>query len=347
MNAERYQRVFEIFMGICYLPVEEHGPALERACGGDAELRREVEAFLGYYEVSAGEAGATASPSEASRVRLAAGVVVGGAYRVDELIGEGGIGAVYLATDLVRGGAVALKVVAGHGAEMAASLERESRAVARLAHRNIIAIHDFGHEPGVGPYLVMELLGGRTLDAELAARGRFDLARALSVVDRIGAAAEAAHAAGVIHRDLKPQNVMLEPAEGGPVVKVLDFGLAKLLDPNTIERDLRSISGALAGTPHFMSPEQCEGRPLDARSDVYSLGCILYALVTGRPPFEGDSIAAVLLKHLDDVPRPPSAYEPSLPAGLDAAVLRALAKDPAERQQSAAELRAELARLSS
>jgi serine/threonine-protein kinase len=135
---------------------------------------------------------------------------------------------------------------------------------------------------------------------------------------------------------------MLEPADGDTVVKVLDFGLAKLLDPNTVERGILSISGMLAGTPHFLSPELCEGRPLDARSDIYSLGCILYLILTGRPPFDGDSLAAVLLKHLDDAPLAPSALVPSLPRALDAVVLRALAKKPHDRHQSVAELRADL-----
>jgi serine/threonine protein kinase len=193
----------------------------------------------------------------------------------------------------------------------------------------------------------MEMLRGRTLDDEIARRGRFELEAGLAVLEPALEAVEAAHCAGVIHRDLKPQNIMLEPADAGPVVKVLDFGLAKLLDPNTVERGIRSISGTIVGTPHFMCPEQCEGRPLDRRSDVYSLGCILFVVLTGRPPFDGDSLAGVLLKHLDDAPPAPSAVVPSLPGALDEVLLRALAKKPADRYQTVADLGADLARVRS
>jgi serine/threonine protein kinase len=347
MNAERYQRVFEIFMGVCDLPRDEQGPALDRACRGDGGLRGEVETFLSIFVESEHDVRAelAAAPRASDRERLQPGTIVADVYRVDAQIGEGGMGTVYRATDIRNGPAVALKVVADEGSRGAEALERESLAIARLAHPNIVSIHDFGNEPGLGSYLVMELLSGRTLDEEIAGRGRFDLADGLAVMEPILAAVEAAHSAGVFHRDLKPQNVMLEPVEDRIVVKVLDFGLAKLLDPNTVERGIRSISGMLVGTPHFMCPEQCEGRPLDARSDVYSLGCILYVVLTGQPPFDGDSLAAVLLKHLDDAPLAPSALAASLPGSLDEVVLRALAKKPQDRHQTVAELSADLRRL--
>jgi serine/threonine protein kinase len=346
MNPERYQRVFEIFIGVCDLPPDERGPALDRICGEDVALRGEVETFLEIYVESEHDVRVeiAASQRTAEHERLQSGTIVGNFYRVDAWIGEGGMSAVYRATDLRDGTAVALKVVRGEETPEAGAIARESLAISRLAHPNIVNIREFGEEPGLGPYLVMELLRGRTLDEEIGSRGRFELVEGLAIMRPILDAVDAAHTAGVIHRDLKPQNIILEPIGAAMVVKVLDFGLAKILDPNTVERGIRSISGMLAGTPHFMSPEQCEGRPLDARSDVYSLGCILFVLFTGRPPFDGDSLAAVLLKHLDEEPRPASDFDASIPPEIDAVIVRALSKKPTDRHASVAHMRAELAR---
>jgi non-specific serine/threonine protein kinase len=271
------------------------------------------------------------------------GAVLDGKYRVDALLGSGAMGAVYRATQLNLSRTVAVKVVRGHIVDDAVVLERfkrEALTIARLRHPHIVAIYDFGVAHGAGAYIVMEYLEGCSLRQEIQRRGRMPGPYAAEVVRQACSALHAAHAAGVVHRDIKPDNIFLTAAsDGGVDVKVLDFGVAKLEGgAETAERAL-TMSGAIVGTPVYMSPEACENLACDARSDVYSLGCVLYEMVTGRPPFIANSIPQLLLAHVAHAPEPPGRFAPGLAPELEAAILRALAKRPADRFQTAAELR--------
>jgi TolB-like protein len=270
------------------------------------------------------------------------GTIVDGKYRLDALLGRGGMGVVYLATHLQLDRAVAIKIMLESVLAMAGGFERfqrEARAIARLKHGNIVMIHDFGGAPDVGAYLVMEHLEGRTLRQIVADRGMLTVELSIAIMRQVCSAVQAAHGAGILHRDLKSENIFLEGAHDDVAhVKVLDFGIAKLLV--TSERAGQNLTeeGAIIGTPGYMSPEQAAGGRADVRSDVYSLGCILYEMLTGRLPFVAQSIPALLQMHLMEDPVVPSATAPSVPPELDAVVLRTLAKWPENRYQSAREL---------
>jgi serine/threonine protein kinase len=275
------------------------------------------------------------------------GVVVDGKYRVEALLGEGGMGVVYRATQIRLERTVALKVMRGDYARESTRPERfkrEALAIARIKHPNAITVYDFGVCPAAGAYFVMELLEGRSLRAALQEKGSFAPAAAVELMAGICDAVDAAHAAGVVHRDLKPANIFLESLPDGAVaVKVLDFGIAKLVaTPGQAPKEL-TVDGAAVGTPLYMSPEQCDGLSVDARSDVYALGCLAYELLAGRPPFRAGSEAALFIKHLTEIPKPPSAFNGTIPRSLDAVVLRAVAKLPGERYQTAAGLALALA----
>jgi eukaryotic-like serine/threonine-protein kinase len=223
------------------------------------------------------------------------GQVIDGKYRVDALVGRGGMGAVYRATQLSLDRPVAIKVIREDMLADESAVERfrrEALAVARLRHPNVVVVHDFDVAPGVGAYIVMELLDGRSLRDELVSEGRVAPERASHLIRQACDGVQAAHAVGVIHRDLKPDNIFL----AGETVKVLDFGVAKLADAES--RAAITLPGAFVGTPAYAAPEHCLGGDSDARSDVYALGCVLYELVTGRPPFEAPSIVALLNRHV-------------------------------------------------
>jgi predicted ATPase len=353
MTPERYQRVEEVFG----LAIEREGEArarlLDEACGDDVDLRREVEALLAEHDRAsrflAEPARATTALAAYTQVAAAppaplaleAGAVVDGKYRVEALVGRGGMGEVYRATQLSLDRAVALKVIRSDLATspaMLAQFRREAHAVARLRHPNIVTVHEYGLEPGLGAYIIMEHLEGRSLRHELGERGRLAPDEAAGLVRQVCDAVGAAHQAGVVHRDLKPDNVFLEPSSGGRHVKVLDFGIAKIAAVAGRATGELTIGGAILGTPAYMAPEQASGGEVDGRSDVYALGCLLYELVTGRPPFVGGTSARILEQHLAAAPRPPRDLAPDIPAWLDDAIVRALSKDPGERFQTAEEL---------
>jgi len=225
-----------------------------------------------------------------------------------------------------------------------ASLRAEARAASLLDHPNVTAVQDFGEEPDGLVYIVMEYLAGVNLQVVLDGARRLAPERAIAIMLQVCSALTAAHERGIVHRDVKPDNIMLVPSrddEGNAfeMVKVCDFGIAALdnvPDPNAREWT--------AGTPEYMAPEQAHGRA-EPRSDVYACGIVLYEMLTGRPPFVGDSASATLEKHANELPRPPSALVPGLPAALDTAVLRALEKSPQHRFPTMRDLRAELKRL--
>jgi hypothetical protein len=261
-----------------------------------------------------------------------------GRYELGEVIGRGGMGTVYRATDLVLDRTVAVKILPEALAEEdprhIARFEREARAAASLSNPSVVAIYDTGADEATR-FIVMECVTGRSLSQVLRDDAPLEPARAAKIVSRVADALSAAHAAGIVHRDVKPGNVMLR---GDGAVKVLDFGLARSLDGSALTQ-----TAAVLGTASYMSPEQALGQRADERSDIYSLGCLLYALLTGRPPFTGEAPAAVLHQHVNSEPRPPSALNRGISPALDAIVMQMLAKSPAERPQDAADVRDRLA----
>ncbi|MFC9295893.1 DNA translocase FtsK [Streptomyces sp. NPDC057011] len=266
---------------------------------------------------------------------------VGGRYRLLEVVGAGGMGEVWRAHDDRLGREVAVKTLTAAGGGLdpmaRARFEREAKVVARLDSRHIVTIHDIGDVEIDGarvPYIVMELLRGQPLDRVIQ-QGRPPLDVIRDWADQICAALAAAHAAAVVHRDIKPANVMI--TQNG-FVKVLDFGIASFLDGAAPHTTLTE-TGTVLGTPAYMSPEQAQASALDHRSDLYSLGCVLYALITGRPPFSAAGRISMLVKHVTERPVPPSHLDPQLPAGWDDLVLALLEKEQGARPQSADEVR--------
>jgi hypothetical protein len=267
-------------------------------------------------------------------------------YELGERIGSGGMADVYLAVDRVLGRNVALKVLNTARAGDVAFHERfrrEARAAARLNHPNIVAIYDWGAPEAASTaegrgqfdhYIVMEYVAGGNLSDTLKRRGSLPEAEALGIAAQIAAALEAAHRQGVIHRDIKPQNV-LQTSQGQ--VKVADFGIARAVGLEPVTR-----TAEVLGSAEYLSPEQAQGKPVDARSDLYSLGVVLYQLLTGHAPFDGDTPLAVALRHVRELPEPPRRRNPAISPFAEAIVLKLLAKNPAQRFQSAAELRAAL-----
>jgi non-specific serine/threonine protein kinase len=359
MDAERHARLKAIFLEACNLNASERDHYLAAACDEDDALRTEAEALLAQHTAAQTSATTARMPRT---VRLVPGSVVAGRYRVEGEIGAGGMGRVYRATQLALRREVALKVLASGPSASSAALarfEREAAGIARLRHPHIVTVYDAGTEPGVGAFFAMELVSGRSLAAELADRGRLPAAEAVELMRQVSEAVDAAHRAGIIHRDLKPDNVMLERSGAGVVAKVLDFGIAKLVDeadelhaegaeaPSEAGSGAESrltAAGALVGTPLYMSPEQVRGLAVDARTDIWSLGAVLYELVAGARPFDRPSTLAVLAAILDDEPEPLDSAA-GAPVALARLVERMLAKDPSARFATAGELARELARI--
>jgi len=267
-----------------------------------------------------------------------------GHYRIQRLLGQGGMGDVYAAEDLTLGRTVAIKVLPAGLAAMPADhdrFEREAKAVAALNHRAIVTLYSFENADGVR-FITMELVDGQPLSARIGSTGMpFD--ELLRVGAEIADAVAAAHERGIIHRDLKPANVLVTPTGG---VKVLDFGLAKLREPDVAPTELPTQQltgeGKIVGTVAYMSPEQAEGKPVDHRTDIFSLGAMLYEMATGQRPFQGDTSLSVLSAVLKDTPRSASDLNPSVPASFARVLRTCLQKDPDRRYQSAKDLRNEL-----
>ncbi|MFO0584131.1 MAG: serine/threonine-protein kinase [Anaeromyxobacter sp.] len=277
------------------------------------------------------------------------GKTVGGKYRLDALIGRGGMGRVFRATDLTLDRPVAVKLleVGLHGdPTMAKRFQREARAATRLSHPNSVAVLDFGRTDEGVPFLAMEYVAGRSLTRLLADEFPLSPERVVRIGAQILAAVGEAHAHGVLHCDLKPENVMIvSRRDERDAVKVLDFGVAKLAEGDPGASRLTQ-AGSVTGTPGYMSPEQARGEPLDARSDLYSVGVILYELVAGKLPFESETPIGMLTRMLVERPPRPSVRSPHIrvPVGLEALVMRALSVEREGRPQSAEAFREELLR---
>jgi serine/threonine-protein kinase len=277
-------------------------------------------------------------------IDLAEGLAVG-EYRLEKKIGEGGFGCVYKAVHPLIGKAAAIKVLNrqySSNPQMVSRFISEARAVNQIRHRNIIDIFSFGSLEDGRQYFVMELLEGMPLDGYLKQRGRLPPEDALPILRSVARALDAAHAAGIAHRDLKPENVFLSfDDEGGIFPKLLDFGIAKLLANDTATGGTgtgaagpKTRTGTPMGTPYYMSPEQCRGKNVDKRTDIYSFGVMCHELLTGKLPFDGDDLMDLLIKQTTVQPPSMSSVCPELPASLDAPVLRMLEKDPDKRPSS-------------
>jgi tRNA A-37 threonylcarbamoyl transferase component Bud32 len=382
MTPERWSEVKALFQRALEVPPGERERFLDRGCAGDAALRGEVESLLDAYESAGsfmqretgGRSATTASASGAS-ARFCAqcgarysstelvcpadgevllddplaliGTTLDGLYEIEELLGQGGFGAVYLARHALLRDRVAVKVLRrdlSANPDLLRRFLREGRAARAIRHPNVVFIHDL-RTTGEGlAYMVLEFVEGRTLRAELKRGGLFDAAAAAEIVAQIAAALDAAHAQGIVHRDLKPENVMIGGESGAPAVTVLDLGLAKLREvaggPEGAASEL-THPGQRMGSPQYMSPEQWGWRPrdggpeVDTRSDVYSLGVIAYEMVTGGTPFAGDSMWELRRAHLESDPAPAHERNPGLPEAFGRAIARAVARDRADRYATA------------
>jgi protein kinase-like protein len=264
------------------------------------------------------------------------GRVLLGRYHIEKELGRGGMGAVFLARDAQLGEQVALKVISnalsGEGMEAAERFRREASAARKITHPNVIRIHDLGEDAESGElFLSMEYFQGMTLADLLRRRGALPLDEARDILGQVCDGLDAAHRAGVIHRDLKPGNILVNERRS---VKIIDFGLAKASFMAGM-----TATGLIMGTPEYMAPEQIRGRDCDARTDMYALGAVAYHVVTGHPPFLGDTPIAIGFAHCTQPVRPPREIRPEIPAAMDAAIQKALAKDARDRFDTIAELR--------
>jgi predicted ATPase len=345
MDVERWRTIDRVLQGALELEGEERHAYLDEACAGDAELRAEVEALLGFEPKAEGfiEQPAIEAAGVAPVVGepWAVGRVVG-RYRIEALLGAGGMGEVYRARDEQLGRMVAVKVVLeGKDAGLVLRFRQEARMASSLNHPNIVTVYDAGEADGA-PYLVSEYVEGEVLRARM--RVGLAVGEAVEVARQVASALGAAHAAGIVHRDIKPENVIVR---GDGLVKVLDFGIAKLLE-RARSRALRDTltapmtgPGVIIGTAAYMSPEQARGEEVDVRTDVWSLGVMLYEMVAGQRPFRGATQMNVLLAVMNQEPEPLEG----VPKGLVEVIKRALRKRAGERYQTVGEMAGALERL--
>src|SRR5437667_3225404 len=348
MTPARFQAIEEIFRAALDHQPDQISTFLDTACGGDEVLRRRVEALLASRQRAA-------SFIETSAVGLATKIIQNGQadslvgqtighYKISESIGTGGMGEVYLAIDITAGRKAALKLLPMRFTGEPERLKRfrqEARAVVALNHPNILTVYEIGEDHAIH-YIASELIEGESLRDRLA-RGRMGLNEAVDVAIQVASALVAAHEAGIVHRDIKPENIMLRP-DG--YVKVFDFGIAKLGErevPATVSKDealllVETNLGSVLGTVRYMSPEQAYGTPIDKRTDIWSLGVVLYEMVAGHAPFTGETAKEAMHSILEKEPPPLGNYIKRVPAELQQIVSKALRKDRRERYQSAGEL---------
>jgi|KBSMisStandDraft_5_1062788.scaffolds.fasta_scaffold12868_3 serine/threonine protein kinase/Tfp pilus assembly protein PilF len=355
MNAERWQRVNDLFHSATERAPEERAAFLEEACDGDDGLCREVKSLLNshertqtFIELPAFEVAPELLLSD--RTDALIGELIGH-YRIESLIGIGGMGEVYLAHDERLGRKAALKLLPGHLTADETQLSRfknEARSASALNHPNILTVYEIGTAAG-RHFIATEFIEGVTLRASLAG-GRMNLQAALEIAVQVASALSAAHEAGVVHRDIKPENIMLRP-DG--YVKVLDFGIAKLteqspaLDHEEFETTttLQTRPGLVLGTGRYMSPEQARGQKVDARSDIWSMGVVLYEMLAGIPPFLGQTPSDCIAAILTTEPPPLSGVLSDVPLALESILETALRKNSAERYQTSKEMLTDLRNL--
>ena len=354
MEPGRWGRITDIYHATIARPPEERASFLGEECHGDESLRKQVEAMVKSHERSGDfiESPAFAIAPELlidePTVDLIGQSI--GHYRIESLLGVGGMGEVYLARDERLGRKVALKLLPEHLTADETQLSRfktEARTASALNHPNILTVHEIGAE-GNRQFIATEFIEGITLRA-LLARGRMNLHDALEIAVQVASALAAAHETGVVHRDIKPENIMLRP-DG--YAKVLDFGIAKLTEqqPGSDSHEigtttLQTQPGLVLGTAHYMSPEQTRGQTVDARSDIWSLGVVLYEMVGGIPPFPGETPSDCIASILTTEPPPLSGVLPDVPLKLQSIVQKALRKNSDERYQTIKEMLADLRNL--
>jgi eukaryotic-like serine/threonine-protein kinase len=277
--------------------------------------------------------------SDRTNDHVTAQTLLGGRYLVESELGRGGMATVFKGTDTVLGRPVAVKVLSPQysgDANFVTRFRREAQAAASLNHPNLVSVYDTGTDDGVH-FIVMEYVEAKTLADYLAGGGRIMPERSIEIAEAVCDALSVAHAHGIIHRDIKPANVMIT-SKGD--VKVTDFGIARVITG----ADTLAQTAAVLGTASYLSPEQAQSQPVDQRSDIYSLGVALYEMVTGRPPFSGDSPVMVASKHVLEQPTPPSKLNPDVSPELEAVIMKAMAKNPDNRYQDAEEMKADLER---
>src|SRR5712691_7538522 len=347
LRPDDWSRVREAFEAALALPADARPAYLSRTCGGDAALRQQVEALLASHERAKSFLETPAVPplSDAPETTRLEGRHLG-SYQLASRIGAGGMGDVYRARDTRLGRDVAIKVLPAHVAhdpDAPARFEREAHAVAALNHPHIVTIFSTEEADGVR-FMTMELVEGRTLDQVIPPTG-VALAQFFDIAIALADALAAAHRKHLTHRDLKPANVMV--SDDGRV-KVLDFGLARAAQaepgrPNVDETRLPlTKAGTILGTMPYMSPEQSEAKPLDPRTDIFSLGIVLYEMATGARPFGGESSLALMSSILKDNPKPVGERRPDLPGDVSRLIERCLEKQPHERIQTTTEILVEL-----
>lgn len=332
--SELWRRIEDLYHAASELAPADQASFLAEACGTDAELRREVESLLAEDGSRAEMLDRVPTPGAGARV---------GPYLLESLIGAGGMGQVFRATDTRLGRTVAVKFLLPDRVADAGYKRRflqEARTASALNHPNIVALFDISSQDG-HDFLVMEFVQGQTLKQLIAADG-MPLDSLLRLGEQIASALDAAHDAGVFHRDIKPANIMVTP---GQVVKVLDFGIASIVRRNTLDPNGElptatqlTVPGTAVGTVSYMSPEQARGAAVDERSDIFSLGCVLYEAATGRLPFHGANGLAIMHEILTASPVAPSRLRACLPRELDQLIVSCLEKDSARRPASAAEV---------
>jgi serine/threonine protein kinase/Tfp pilus assembly protein PilF len=348
MTPARLETIEEIFQAALDQKPEEVARFVEKACGGDELLRRKVEALLASHQ-QAGSFIETSTIGIATQIieNEQADLLVGqtfGHYKISKRIGSGGMGEVYLATDMTAGRKAALKLLPMRftgDTERLNRFQQEARAVVALNHPNILTVYEIGEDHSTH-YIASELIEGETLRQRLA-RGRMDLSEAVDVAIQVASALAAAHEAGIVHRDINPGNIMLRP-DG--YVKVLDFGIAKLAEqeaPATMPKEealllVETHLGSILGTVPYMSPEQACGAPADLRTDIWSLGVVLHEMVTGVTPFIGDNPREVMTSIREKEPPPLTSYNGETPPELQQIITKTLRKDQRERYQSASEM---------
>lgn len=303
--------------------------------------RRPDETEFEETAVSTGNPGKTGETSQSGQLRDYTGMTLSGRYEISKLVGQGGMGALYAGQHVEIGRKVAIKVLHKDfrvSDDVFLRFKQEASLAATLTHHNICSVYDFGKLDDGTPYLVMDLLQGKTLSAVLESEGRLGVRRAVRIIAHICDALTHAHAKSVVHRDLKPSNIMLDGEPPDEMPKIVDFGIAKSLQTDAPKL---TATHETIGSPYYMSPEQCQALEVDHRTDIYSLGCLMYECLTGRSPFKAASALQTMYLHVHSQPEPFKDVVPdaTIPPELEEVVLKAMHKDPAERYQTADEMK--------